>query len=35
LDVLDEGEGFVIAPVDPARLQQVRAQLPALRHRRM
>ncbi len=35
LDVLDEGEGFVIAPVDPQRVQQVRAQLPALRHRRM
>ena len=35
LEVLDEGEGFVIADVDPARIAQVRAQLPALRHRRL
>jgi deaminated glutathione amidase len=35
LDVLDEGEGFVIADVEPARIQQVRAQLPALKHRRL
>ena len=34
-DVLDEGEGFVIAEVDPARLAQVRLQLPALAHRRL
>ena len=35
LDVLDEGEGFVIAELDPARIAQVRTQLPALRHRRL
>ena len=35
LDVLPEGEGFVIAEVDPARIAQVRAQLPALQHRRL
>ncbi len=35
LDVLDEGEGFVIADVDAARLSEVRSQLPALRHRRL
>jgi predicted amidohydrolase len=35
LDVLPEGEGFVIAELDPERLAQVRAQLPALRHRRL
>ncbi len=35
LDVLDEGEGFVVADVDGARLAQVRTQLPALRHRRL
>lgn len=35
LDVLPEGEGFVIADVDPARIAQVRTQLPALRHRRL
>ncbi len=35
LDVLVEGEGVVIADVDAARLACVRAQLPALEHRRL
>ncbi len=35
LDVLVEGEGIVIADVDAARLASVRAQLPALEHRRL
>jgi deaminated glutathione amidase len=35
LDVLPEGEGFVIADVDAQRIQQVRTQLPALAHRRL
>jgi predicted amidohydrolase len=35
LDMLDEGEGFVIAEADPERLLQVRTQLPALAHRRL
>ncbi len=35
LDVLVEGEGVVIAEVDSARLAAVRAQLPALEHRRL
>jgi deaminated glutathione amidase len=35
LDVLAEGEGVVIADVDGDRLASVRAQLPALRHRRL
>jgi deaminated glutathione amidase len=35
LDVLPEGEGFVIADLDLARIQQVRTQLPALAHRRL
>jgi deaminated glutathione amidase len=35
LDVLPEGEGFVMAEIDPQRLQQVRSQLPALAHRRL
>ncbi len=35
VDVLAEGEGFVIGEVDAARLAQVRAQLPALAHRRL
>jgi deaminated glutathione amidase len=35
LDVLPEGEGFVIAEMDPQRVQQVRMQLPALAHRRL
>jgi deaminated glutathione amidase len=35
VDVLPEGEGFVIGEVDAQRLAQVRAQLPALAHRRL
>jgi nitrilase len=35
LDVLPEGEGFVIAEVDAQRITQVRLQLPALAHRRL
>jgi deaminated glutathione amidase len=35
LSVLPEGEGFVIAEVDAERLASVRAQLPALAHRRL
>lgn len=35
LDVLPEGEGIVVAELDPARIAQVRTQLPALAHRRM
>jgi nitrilase len=35
LDECAEGEGFVIAEVDAARLAQVRTQLPALAHRRL
>jgi deaminated glutathione amidase len=35
LDVLEEGEGFVMADLDLARLAEVRLQLPALRHRRL
>jgi deaminated glutathione amidase len=35
LAVLPEGEGFVIAEVDAERLKSVRAQLPALAHRRL
>jgi deaminated glutathione amidase len=35
LDVLVEGEGIVIADVDASRLATVRAQLPALEHRRL
>ncbi|ODV09884.1 MAG: acyltransferase [Rubrivivax sp. SCN 70-15] len=31
----DEGEGVVIAELDPARIAQVRSQLPALAHRRL
>ena len=34
LGVLPEGEGVVLAEIDPARLASVRAQLPALQHRR-
>ena len=33
--VLPEGEGVVLAEVDPARIAQVRLQLPALAHRRL
>lgn len=35
LAVLPEGEGVVLADVDPARLAQVRQQLPALAHRKL
>jgi len=35
LQVLPEGEGFVIAEVDAERIAQVRQQLPALQHRRL
>ena len=31
----DEGEGVVMAAVDPARIAEVRLQLPALAHRRL
>ncbi|NCT83362.1 MAG: carbon-nitrogen hydrolase family protein [Comamonadaceae bacterium] len=35
LAVLPEGEGVVVADLEPARLAQVRQQLPALAHRRL
>ncbi len=35
LEVCAEGEGVVVAEVDPQRLAQVRLQLPALAHRRL
>ena len=35
IDELPEGEGFVLTDVDHERIAQVRAQLPALRHRRL
>jgi deaminated glutathione amidase len=35
LGVLAEGEGVVVADVDPGRLSQVRQQLPALTHRKL
>ncbi|MEN9627613.1 MAG: hypothetical protein RJA10_840, partial [Pseudomonadota bacterium] len=35
LAVQPEGEGVVMAELDPARIQQVRTQLPALAHRRL
>ena len=35
LAVLPEGEGVVLAEVDPARIASVRSQLPALEHRRV
>ncbi|HKX42478.1 MAG TPA: carbon-nitrogen hydrolase family protein [Burkholderiaceae bacterium] len=35
LDVLAEGEGVVLADADPQRIASVRAQLPALEHRRV
>jgi nitrilase len=31
----DEGEGLALADIDPARLAEVRQQLPALAHRRL
>jgi nitrilase len=35
VSVLAEGEGVVLADVDPARIASVRAQLPAIEHRRL
>ena len=35
VDMLEEGEGFVIGDVDVQRLAEVRSQLPALAHRRL
>lgn len=35
LDVLPEGQGVVTADIDPARIEAVRSQLPALAHRRL
>jgi len=35
LAVCEEGEGMALATIDPARITQVRAQLPALAHRRL
>jgi nitrilase len=35
LGVRDEGEGVVLATLDPARIGAVREQLPALQHRRL
>ena len=35
LGVLPEGEGVVVADVDPSRIGAVRTQLPALAHRRL
>ena len=35
LAVCDEGEGLALAKIDPDRIAQVRAQLPALAHRRL
>jgi len=35
LSCVDDGEGFVLARLDPARIVAVRAQLPALAHRRL
>jgi nitrilase len=35
LAVRDEGEGVVMAEIDPARMRSVRQQLPALSHRRI
>jgi predicted amidohydrolase len=32
---MDKGEGVVVADLDPARLDDIRARLPALRHRRL
>jgi nitrilase len=34
LAVRDEGEGVVMADIDPSRIAAVRTQLPALGHRR-
>jgi nitrilase len=35
LAVVPEGEGVACADIDPARLAQVRQQLPALAHRKL
>jgi nitrilase len=35
LAVLDEGDGVVVAELDPVLLARVRQQLPALQHRRL
>jgi predicted amidohydrolase len=35
LACVEEGEGLAMAEIDPARLAQVRGQLPALQHRRL
>jgi len=35
LDRIDKGEGVVVADLDPARIAEVRASLPALQHRRL
>ena len=35
LACLDEGEGVVVATIDPLRIAAVRSQLPALAHRKM
>jgi predicted amidohydrolase len=35
LAVQDEGDGVVLAELDPAQLARVRTQLPALQHRRL
>ena len=35
VDCRDEGPGLVMGEVDPQRLAEVRAQLPALQHRRL
>ena len=35
MDCLPEGEGLVVGEVDPARLAEIRLNLPALRHRVM
>ena len=34
-DELPEGEGVVMAEIEPKRLDSVRTQLPALRHRKL
>jgi deaminated glutathione amidase len=35
LAVLDEGDGVVVAKLEPAQMERVRTQLPALQHRRL
>jgi predicted amidohydrolase len=34
-EVADDGEGLALATLEPARLAQLRGQLPALAHRRL